>query len=408
VRIVSVHAYAVKAANPGPTYWGSATWGKAGANVGAAAPAGRPGLWDRFPAPGRMQPVYSPTIDTTLVKLVTDTGLVGWGEAKAPVAPEVAQRIIEGLLADLVVGADPFDVEVLWERMYASMRLRGHSSGFLLEAISGVDIALWDLIGKATGQPIHKLLGGAYRERIKVYASGVPATRHGPGTPQWEHMLATARGLVERGFLGLKMGIGMGVETDVRCVEAVREAVGPDVAIFTDAAGNYDVSQSILLGRELERLGVGFLEAPLPHEFFDGYAAVAQALAIPVANDVLANRFQLLEYLKRGGLDVAQPDVCRAGGITELKRMVVLTDAFGVACTPHVSIGSAVHFAASLHVAAATPNLVPMEYWVGQNPLGDAILKRPVLQVVDGHVAVPAGPGLGIDIDEEKLARYIV
>src|SRR5690606_5298294 len=135
--------------------------------------------------------------------------------------------------------------------------------------------------------------------------------------PGWERMLKTAESLVEKGFLGFKMAVGHGLEADIRCIEAVREVVGPEYTIFADAAGNYDVSQSIALGRELERLRIGFFEAPLPHEFYDGYAEVAQALTIPIANDVLANRYQLLEYLKRGGLDIAQPDVCRAGGITE-------------------------------------------------------------------------------------------
>jgi len=353
-----------------------------------------------------MRPLYSHTVDTTLVKLTTDDGRVGWGEAKAPVAPEVSKTLIDGLFADQLLGRDPFEVEVLWETLYASMRLRGHASGFFMEALSGVDIALWDLMGKATGQPLYNLLGGAYRDRVRVYASGVPGTLAREGEPDWERMSGAARGYLARGFRGFKVAIGLGREADLRTLRALRELAGPEVDLFADAAGNYDVSTAIRLGRDLEALGVGFFEAPLPHEFFDGYAEVARALAIPIANDVWTNRFQVLEYLKRGGLDVVQPDVCRAGGVTELRRIAVLADTFGIAFTPHVSIGSAVHVAASLHLAAATPNFIPMEFWAGANPLRDAVLKTPALEIVDGCLAVPSGPGLGIDIDEGKLLAH--
>lgn len=403
MRIVDVEAIAISAPNPAGTYWGKASWGA----EEAANPLSH---WQptQVPHPARMRPSYAVGIDTTLVRIQTDSGIVGWGEAKAPVAPRVAQTIINDLLCDLIIGADPRNVEVIWETLYASMRLRGHDSGFLIEALSGIDIALWDIIGKATGEPIHRLLGGAYRDRIKVYASGVPATKSARGEADHARMLAAAQSAVDRGFLGLKMAIGSGPEADVASVRAVRELVGPKMAIFADAAGNYDVGRAVMVGRELETLGVGFLEAPLPHEFVDGYAEVARTLAIPIANDVITTRYQVLDYLKKSALDIVQPDVCRTGGITELKRISVLTDAFGVGFTPHVSIGSAIHFVASAHCAAAAPNLHQMEYWFGQNPLGDAILKEPALGLVDGYLPVPQGPGLGIDVDEDVVRSLAV
>lgn len=402
MRIVDVEAIAISAANPAGTYWGKATWGAAGAVNGAADPLAH---WQptRFPHPGRMRPSYAAGFDTTLVRIETDTGVIGWGEAKAPVAPRVAQAIVHDLLREQLLGADPRRIEVLWETMYASMRLRGHESGFLLEALSGVDIALWDVVGKALGEPVHRLLGGAYRDRIPVYASGVPATCSGPSEADHRRMLAAAESAAARGFGGLKMAIGLGADADVASVAAVRARLGPSYELFADAAGNYDVATAIRVGRRLEELGVGFLEAPLPHEHIEGYAEVARALAIPIANDVITNRYQVLRYLRAGALDVVQPDVCRAGGLTELRRIAVLADAFGVACTPHVSIGSAIHFVASFHAAAAMPNLVRMEYWFGDNPLGDALLKQPALALEDGHVRVPMGPGLGIEVDEARV-----
>ncbi len=407
MRIVDVEAIAISAPNPAGTYWGKATWG-AGSRGGDPEASGVPNPtahWQatRFPHPGRMLPAYATGIDTCLVRIETDSGLVGWGEAKAPVAPRVAQTIVHDLLRDLLIGADPRDVEPIWETLYASMRLRGHESGFLLEAISGVDIALWDVVGKHVGEPVHRLLGGAYRDRIPVYASGVPATRASAGEADHDRMLRAAAGATERGFGALKMAIGLGADVDVASVEAVRQHVGRSVEVYADAAGNYDVPTALRVGRELERLGVGFFEAPLPHEQVEGYGEVARALAIPIANDVITNRYQVLRYLRVGGLDIVQPDVCRAGGLTELRRIAILADAFGVACTPHVSIGSAIHFVASFHAAAAMPNLVRHEYWMGENPLGDAILRTPALAVRDGHVRVPQGPGLGIEVDEARV-----
>ena len=211
------------------------------------------------------------------MRIETDTGLVGWGEAKAPVAPRVARTIVHDLLRDLLIGADPRDIEPIWETLYASMRLRGHESGFLLEALSGVDIALWDVVGKHVGEPVHHLLGGGYRDRVPVYASGVPATRAAPGEADHERMLDAAAGAVARGFGALKMAIGLGAEADVASVEAVRAHVGPGRrGVRRRGRQLRRRRRPCASGRELERLGVGFFEAPLPHEHVEGYAEVAR------------------------------------------------------------------------------------------------------------------------------------
>lgn len=400
MKIVDVETFALSVANPAGAYWGKSTWGG-----GASEPLAH---WEpyRTPSAARMRPAYAEGFDTTLVRVTTDRGLVGWGEAKAPVAPRVTKAIIDDLLAEMIIGADPRKVQPLWETMYASMRLRGHASSFFLEAISGVDIALWDIAGQAAQAPIHQLLGGAYRTRIPVYASGVPATLDRPGEADHDRMLAAAADAEARGFRGLKVAIGRDAEADVASVDAIRAQLGDDYALFADAAGNYDVPTAVRVGRELSRRKIGFFEAPLPPEFIDGYAEVARAVDVPIASDLVAQRYHVVEYLKRRALQVVQPDVCRVGGITETHRIGIIADAFGVACTPHVSIGSAIHFAASFHVAAALPNLVRHEYWMGDNPLGDSLLVRPAIAQSDGFVDVPSGPGLGIEIDEEAVRRF--
>jgi D-arabinonate dehydratase/D-galactarolactone cycloisomerase len=412
VKITAVDAFALRVPSPvAQTYWGSQAW-VAGTQAGSTSPgvsdvdAGA-GAWEEYPPRWRMRATYSDTINTVVVRITTDTGVIGYGEAKAPVAPEATRTVVQDLLTPIVIGADPLDIDVLWERMYATMRLRAHLSGFLLEAISGVDLALWDLAGKMLNVPVVKLLGGAYRRHVKVYASGLPGLKAGYDDAARQHLQAEARALVARGFRALKMGIGCGVDVDVATVRAVRDAVGDDILLLCDAAGNYDVDQAGRLGHALEQLGVGWLEAPIPPEHVEGHARLARSLDLPVVSDLLSTRYQVRDFLVRGALDIVQPDVCRAGGLSECRRIAHLADVFGAGFAPHVSIGSAIQFAASAHIAAAVPNFVIMEYWIGDNPLGDAVLRAP-LHLSGGMLEVPAGPGLGLDIKEDVLLRHAV
>lgn len=379
-------------------YWGSRAWGSTQA---VAAPE----LSTEYPTPIRRRYLYSQTIDTVIVRLTTDSGLVGYGEAKAPVAPQATKAIIDLLLADIVRGADPREVTVLWERMYAGMRVRGHRAGFYLEAMSGIDIALWDLAAQAAGVSIASLLGGVFRNPIRVYASGLPALDRHAGSEALEALVHEAVRLRAEGYTGLKMALGKGIEGDLRSVRAVRDRLGDDFLIYTDAAGVYDRAQALKLGRELEALRVAWLEMPIPPEDVDGYGQLAEALTLPIALDSLSSRYEVAEFIRRRGLDVVQPDVCRAGGITECRRIAELADAFGLAFAPHVSIGSAVHVAATLHLAAAMPNTMTSEYWIGDNPIGNAWLKQPI-EMVDGYVALPVGSGLGIALTPEALEPW--
>ncbi|MCC6801457.1 MAG: hypothetical protein IT319_01135, partial [Anaerolineae bacterium] len=225
MRIVSVEPLPIQAPIP-DVYWGNQSWGHAKSS-GANAPGLPPGD-DRsgFPYFWRSRASYSRSIDTTLVKITTDTGLVGWGEAKSPVAPTITATIIRDLAANLLIGQDPTDPVLQWDRLYGSMRIRGHSHGFWMDALSGIDIALWDITGQAYGLPVSKLLGGRFRERIRIYASGIPGLRAGAPPEAWDRLRDTARDVRARGFHGTKMGIGLGVEGDIRSVEVVRETLG--------------------------------------------------------------------------------------------------------------------------------------------------------------------------------------
>lgn len=403
MRIANVEAYALQVPLE-QGYWGSRAWGKARGRNGASDEAD----WHGFPAQARVRPAYADGLCTVVVKVVTESGLVGWGEAKAPVAPRVAKTVIDDLLAPRVVGEDPRDVARLWEEMFSTMRLRGHSHGFLLEALSGIDLALWDLLGKTLSTPIYRLLGGAFRHRIPVYASAVRGLSADASPEAWQDVREQARGFLERGFTAMKIAGGHGVEGDVASARAVRDEVGTSVECYLDAAERYSVPEAVRLAQELEPIGVGFLEAPLSAEDVDGYAELAGKTSLRIASDLLVNRHEVLAFLQRRALGLVQPDVCRAGGLTECHRIAQLADAFGAAVQPHVSLGSAIHFAASLHLSAVVPNLFRMEFWAGENPLGDGVLCAPLAGLEGGCVPVPEGPGLGIDVDEPRLLAFAV
>jgi D-galactarolactone cycloisomerase len=400
MKIVRVEAFPLQAK---PTdsrpYWGSRAWGSERA-------AGQVELSTEYPVPLRRRFIYSQTIDTVIVRIETDGGLVGWGEAKAPVAPQVTAKIVELLLAPIVMGADPRETLVLWERMYAGMRVRGHRAGFYLEAIAGVDIALWDLAGQAAGAPISTLLGGKMRESIRVYASGIPSLPLEAPDEAIAALADEARSLAQAGYTGVKMAIGRGVRGDLRTIGAIRDAMGDGFSIYADAAGVYSRADAMRLGRALEELGVGFFEMPIPPEDVEGYAELAQALTIPIALDSIMSRHETVELIRNRAIDIVQPDVCRAGGVTECRRIAELADCFGLAFQPHVSIGSQVHVAASAHLAVAMPNSIVCEYWIGENPLGAAVVERPV-ELRDGYLFAPAEPGLGLQIRPDALLSHV-
>lgn len=389
MKIDRIETYVVKAP-PAQTYWGARSWG---------TDDGLP--LTTYPPEARRRYIYSPTVDAVLVQVRTDDGDEGWGEAKAPVGATATAQIIDELLAPIVLGSRLDEISAIWDRMYAGMRVRGHDSGFWLEALAGIDIALWDAWARHCGQSIHCLLGGRYRSSVPVYASGIPAAGPGTGAAGQEKVRAEAEALLSQGYTAVKVAIGTDPVTDLQSVSTVQEVFGPEGTVYADAAGQYDFGQAVRAGRGLDELGAGFFEMPLPPEDLDGYARLARKLDTPLALDSLATRHRALEFLRAGALHVLQPDVCRAGGITETMRIAVVADAFGAQATPHVSIGSPIHVAASVQCAAAIPNFAVLEYWIGANPLS-RVAAAPLVPAA-GRIPVPENPGLGIDIDIEVV-----
>jgi len=348
------------------------------------------------------------TRGTCLVEIETDDGIVGWGECYGPSA--VAKTFIETQYAPWVVGRDPFDVEVIWEGLYNRIKDYGNK-GMAIAAISGIDIALWDIIGKACGKPVHKMIGGAFRNEVEAYATGLYFTDMDRLV---EEAVEEATKFVSQGFKAVKMKIGLGsIQKDVDRVAAVREAIGPDIKLMVDANHCFSVPTAIRLGRKLEELDIEWFEEPVSPEDIDGYIEVSRALDMAVAGgENEFTRWGFKDAITKRAMDIVQPDVCAAGGITECKKIATLASTHCVECVPH-AWGSAIGLAATIHFLAAIPDQPPsfrpfppmLEFEQCENPFRDHLVLDPIVQV-DGIVKVPTGPGLGIEIDRSIIERY--
>jgi len=345
-----------------------------------------------------------------LVEVITDDGIIGWGECYGPAA--VTRTIVESLLAPRIIGRDPFDVEVIWEELYNRVKDYG-LTGMTISGISGVDIALWDIIGKVYNKPIHKLLGGAFRPEVQAYATGLYFYNM---DEVMQDAVRDAEAFAAEGFGAIKMKIGLGdIDKDFERVAAVRKAVGPKMRLMVDANHCFSVPMAIRLGRRLESLNIEWFEEPISPEDIDGYVEVTRALDMAIAGgENEFGRFAFRNIVSRKAMDIVQPDVCAAGGITECKKIASLASAHGVECVPH-AWGTAIGLAATLQFIAALPDmppsLVPMppmlEFEQTENPFRDHLALEAIVHH-NGIVAVPGGPGLGIDIDRSVIERYKV
>ncbi len=356
------------------------------------------------------------TFTATLVEVSTDDGRVGVGECIVRRAPRVTATIVEDLLAPLLVGRDPRDAGRLWEEMLAQLRRWGHSRGFLLEAISGVDIALWDLIAQAGGEPLYRALRGAGRDRVPCYASKVYLA-------DTDDMVTQARDQKAAGYGAIKIQVGRGDSAggmlgDVAAVRAIREALGANILLLVDANGAFDAATAIRFCRHLEPLDVAWLEEPVPPDDVSGYELIRRSTSIPIAaGESEFGIFGFRDLIERRAIDVLQPDVSRIGGFTPALLLGGLAFAYNLRVAPHTGYSAGVAQLAALHLAAATPNLMLYEYMMpdllaagggtAQNPLRE-IFAAPFPEPREGMVDLPAAPGLGLEVDWEKVKRYEV
>ncbi len=347
-----------------------------------------------------------------LIEIETDEGLTGVGEAcihsERGEAALAAQKIVDIGFKPLMIGEDSFDIQRIWLKLYSYSEWYGRA-GVTIYALSGIDVALWDIFGKALNVPIYRLLGGKFRDKIPVYASLLFDMDDPEGTAEIgkEH--------VKQGYRAIKYGwgrtqersFGSNLEKDEKIIRTIRDVLGPDVQIMVDVGRfvNLSVSQAVKLARMLEKYNMFWLEEPLPPEDIDGYADLSKSVDIYIAaGESEYNLHAFREYITRRAVDIVQPDVTKVGGFTVAKKIVDLCEAWNLIMVPH-GFSTVVNVAANLHLVASMPRVLLLEYRRTPSPLIASLSKKP-LTYEDGYLRIPTDPGLGVEIDHTVVEEY--
>lgn len=359
-------------------------------------------ITEQLPIPFGMSQWYWTRRASCLVELETTDGVIGWGECFGPAEPNRA--IIESVFADLIIGADPWERIALWESMYNRSREWGRT-GLPIAAISGIEIALWDIAGKQTGLPIYQLLGGRRPAQISGYASGF----YYGGAWQGD-IEAEATHLVTTGYRHVKMKVGANLADDVDRTHRAHAALGDGVRLAVDANRGYTPAEAIAFGRATSELNLWFFEEPVIPEDLAGYREVRTALDVPIAGgESEFTRWGMRQLLESRAVDVLQPDATACGGLREALLIAEQASAHGISTLPHVW-GSAITVAAGLHLATALPVVTPsmgrpgvtIELDQAPNTFRDQLSSLPLGPALH----VPEGPGLGIEIDRDLIEAH--
>jgi D-galactarolactone cycloisomerase len=357
------------------------------------------------------------SFNTCLVEIETDRGISGLGEAKISVGNlgnyAAVVTLIREELAPVIIGRDPRDVTAIWEILYSGTRahyaLREGRTfptvgrrGITMSAISGIDIALWDILGRSLGQPVWRLLGGQCRDRIPAYASGgwAPVGQIGKQLLQY----------VERGHRAVKMRVGLqdrSVDDSAARVREVRQTLGSEIGLMVDAHGTWSVREAQRFARKVEDCDLAWIEEPVSPEDIRGQAEVRTATDIPIASgESEQTRFAFRDLIEARAVDVLQPDLAIVGGLTETLRISALAATHGLTLAPHLW-GGAVLFAAGLHLCVAVPCANLLEFSRGENPLLNDLTEEG-FDLHDGHVRAPTGPGLGLTLRRDYVSQITV
>jgi galactonate dehydratase len=344
------------------------------------------------------------------IKLETDEGIHGWGEAYTLFARE---RALERMVLDLgeyLIDRDPFEIRAFTYGMWRDVSIKRGGFDYYC-ALSGLEIGLWDIVGKALNTPVYNLLGGPFRRRIPVY--GQPS---GEGEPGLKGLGQRAANTVAQGYSALKfdpfpgpwdMLVGLDVErAAIARVAAVRDAVGPDVEILIEVHRRLAPMHAVRVAHAIEAYRPYWYEEPTPAENLDATVTVRQKINIPVVvGEALYTKSEFRTALEKGAADIINPDICNVGGLLELKEIAAMAEAYSVALAPHGNNSTTVGLAASLQIAAVSPNFLIMEYPMSWESTANRIAVNP-LRVVNGHVELSTAPGIGIELDEDSLSGY--
>jgi D-galactarolactone cycloisomerase len=343
-----------------------------------------------------------------IVEITTEDGVTGWGECYGPARLNAA---VVAAFRPQLVGEPALATDYLWQKIYNLFRDQGQK-GLVITALSGVDIALWDLKGKVFEAPVWQLMGGPFRRKVSAYATGT--YRLDSGDPL-DYVVREVQGYVAEGFSAVKLKIGFGIAEDIALIRTVREAIGPRIGLMLDANHGYDAIEAIKLGNAVAALDIGWFEEPVVPDDLGSYCEVRRGQPIPVAGgECDFTRWGFRDVLTRRAMDIIQPDTCGSGGLSECKKIADMAAVFGVRYLPHVW-GTGIGLAASLQLLGALshnpPRLTPLEPLLefdrSEHPFRQAIMTTPI-EHKNGVVTIPDGPGLGISIDRKALERFSV
>lgn len=343
--------------------------------------------------------IYPSTDMTLLIKVIGESGKVGWGECYGIVAPEATKAIIDDVLGPVIIGRDPGDAAVIHEDLYDLMRVRGFFGGYYLDALAGVDIALWDLTGKNLGVPVSTLLGGRRHDAIRAYVSGLPKAT-------LKERCDLAAYWVGKGYKGIKFAAVVSEEDIVKEMAALREAVGPDIDLMVDLHWKFEAGEAIRIIRRLEPYNLYFAEAPVQPENLEGQARVAAGIGVPLAlGEELRTVYEYRPRFEKRAMSIVQPEMGHTG-ITEFIRIGQMAQAFHMNIMPHASISVGVFMAASLQAASALQNVPYHEY---QHSIFDRNLTytKGDMASGEGTYVVPTGAGLGVE-PREEVFEFVV
>jgi L-alanine-DL-glutamate epimerase-like enolase superfamily enzyme len=338
--------------------------------------------------------IYPSADMSVLVKVTGESGLMGWGETYGIVAPDVITHLIDDVLGPVVIGRDPGEPVVIHEDLYDLMRVRGTFGGYYLDALAGLDIAIWDLFGKAAGRPLASLLGGCRHRTIPAYVSGLPKAT-------LKERCDLALEWVDKGYRAIKFAAAVsdGIVTEMA---ALREAVGPEIALMVDLHWKFTAPEAIRLIRKLEAYDLTFAEAPCEPEDIEGQTLVARAIGVPLAlGEELRTAFEYRPRFERRTMGIIQPEMGHTG-ITEFLAIGRMASTFHVDVMPHASIGVGIFMAASLCATSALKRVGYHEY---QHSIFDKNLRFVAgdMACAEGHYTVPTGPGIGVEPKDEMF-----
>jgi len=346
-----------------------------------------------------------------VVEIELEDGTIGWGDGYGP--PFALATVIERYYAPRLIGRSPLAGDAIWEELYNALRDHGQR-GAPVQALSAIDIALWDLRGKILGQPVHVLMGGPVRSEVQAYATGL-YRRSDDREANHALLREEAEGYLEAGFTAMKTKVGFGFRNDIALVEMLRDTIGPEIELFVDANHGCDLVGAKRLARAMEPLDIGWFEEPVEPEDLEGYAELRRSTTIPIAGGECSfTRHDFRRILEARAIEVIQPDTCSCGGLTEAKRIADMAWTHGARYQPHVW-GTGIGLAAAMQLLAVLPTTAPafgahqplLEYDSTPHPFRQDLLVEPI-RVENGTAHVPPGPGLGIEIRRDVLERWRV